>query len=446
MIGYADISCRKKSFLEYILSSACRVLVIALLGVPVGTRAGVPLDSIVAIVNDDVVMETQLDRQIERAKMELRQHDTKVPPADVLRKQVLERLILMKIQLQLAEQTGLRVDDDTLNRAISNIAAENGLSLGKFRDVIENEGYRYSQFREDIRDEIVVSRLRQRQVDNLIHVTDREVDNYLATQKQQDKVDKEYHLAHILIGLPEGASPEGIEERRTKAAEVLERLRAGADFKEMAIAVSDGQQAREGGDLGWRRAAEVPTLFADALGSLQEGATSDLMRNPSGFHIVKLLGTRNAGAHVVKQTRARHILIQTNELVSGDNARTRLTQLKQRIEGGEDFGELARSHSSDKGTAAKGGDLGWVSPGSLAPKFEEVMNSLSPGGISDPFETDYGWHIVQVRDRRDHDDSQELIRTQAREAIRQHRLEQEHQAWLRRLRDEAFVEYRIDGE
>jgi peptidyl-prolyl cis-trans isomerase SurA len=403
------------------------------------------MDSIVAVVNDDVVMQSQLSRYLDRIKIELRQRNTELPSAEVLRRQALERLVLMKIQLQIAEQTGLKVDDETLNRAISTIASDNGMDLERFRTTIDSQGYSFSQFREDIRQEIIVSKLRQKQVDNLIHISDREIDNYLATQAQQNDVESEYRLSHILVGTPEGASPEAIEKARKKAEGVLERLREGEDFKKVAVAESDGQQALEGGDLGWRRASEIPGMFADAVKSLKEGELSDLIRSPSGFHIVKLTGVRSAtGTQMVKQTHAQHILVKPNELVSAEQARTRLQQLKARIVGGDKFPELARAHSEDKATAAKGGNLGWVNPGDLMPKFEEAMNALAPGEISEPFETDFGWHIVQVLDRREHDASTQLLRNKARDAIRQRKAEEERQAWLRRLRDEAYVEYRTD--
>jgi peptidyl-prolyl cis-trans isomerase SurA len=301
-------------------------------------KSGESLNAIVAIVNDDVIMASEHRQQMERLGFEIRQRHMELPPDDILQKQALERLILLKIQLQLAKEAGIQIDDGMLNRAISNIAAENKISLEQFHAVLAKEGYDFGRFREDIRDEITVARLRQKQVDNLIHITDREIDNYLATQSRQ---------------------------------------------------------GQSGGDV-----------------------------------------------HVIQQTHARHILITPDELTAAEEAQERLRKLKVRIENSEDFAELARAHSVDKGTASKGGDLGWVNPGDLVPKFEEVMNQLKPGGISLPFETDFGWHIVQVLDRRSHDSTAEVVRTKAREAIRQRKLEEEYQAWQRRLRDEAYVEYR----
>ena len=408
------------------------------------TAAAEPLDAIIAVVNDDVVMASEINRMFERVKAELQQQRGDPPPDAALRRQVLERLIVMKIQLQLAAQTGLKVDDDTLNRAVSNIASENGMPLARFREAVERDGYDFAQFREDVRNEIIISRLRQREVSNLVHVSDREIDNYLATQVQQDTIEMEYRLAHILVATPQAASEEDAEKARKKAEKLLRRVRAGEDFLRMAASISDDPQALDSGDLGWRKAGEVPTVFSEAVTSLREGEVSDVIGSPSGYHIIKLLGVRSAGEELtVKQTRARHILIKPSELMSSDDVQERLHKLKKRIEAGDDFDDLARSHSEDKATAAKGGDLGWVSPGDLAPKFDEVMGPLSPNGISDPFETELGWHIVQVLKRRDHDNTREALRGKARDAIRRRKIEETGQAWLRRLRDEAYVEYRF---
>jgi len=408
------------------------------------TAAAEPLDAIIAVVNDDIVMASEINRMFERVKAESQQQRGDSPPDAALRRQVLERLIVMKIQLQLAAQTGLKVDDDTLNRAVSNIASENGMPLARFREAVERDGYDFAQFREDIRNEIIISRLRQREVSNLVHVSDREIDNYLATQVQQDTIEMEYRLAHILVATPQAASEEDAEKARKKAEKLLRRVRAGDDFLRMAAENSGDSQALDSGDLGWRKAGEVPTVFSEVVTSLREGEVSDVIGSPSGYHIIKLLGVRSAGEELtVKQTRARHILIKPSELMSSDDVRERLHKLKKRIEAGDDFDDLARSHSEDKATAAKGGDLGWVSPGDLAPKFDEVMGPLSPDGISDPFETELGWHIVQVLQRRDHDNTREALRAKARDAIRQRKIEETGQAWLRRLRDEAYVEYRF---
>jgi peptidyl-prolyl cis-trans isomerase SurA len=405
--------------------------------------AGEPIDAIVAVVNDDIVMASELKRFMQRIRAELSQRKAELPPPEIFQKQALERLIMMKVQLQSAQQMGMRVDDDTLNRAISNIAAQNNMTLEQFRGALQHDGYSFDQFREDIRNEIAITRLRQRQVDTQIHVTDREIDNYLSTQAQQGQSGAEYHLAHILIGTPEGATPDQTEAAQEEANAVLQRLRAGEDFKKVAMEVSDSQQALEGGDMGWRKAAEVPSLFADNLRAMKKGGVSELIRNPSGFHIIKLMDVRDDAIRSITQTLARHILIKPDELTPAGEIPTQLNRLKARIEAGEDFADLARSHSDDKGSAAKGGDLGWSNPGALVPKFEEVMNNLSIGAISPPFETEFGWHIVQVLQRREHDGTEDVMRAKAREAVRKRKQDEELQAWMHRLRDEAYVEYRI---
>ena len=422
-----------------------RALGLALLLLGPGVVAGgEPLDAIIAVVNDDVVMASELKRMVRRVQKEIEQRGGELPSDRVLNRQVLERLVLTKIQLQTARQTGVQVDDESLNRAMSNIAAENGMTLAQFRQAVESEGYGFVQFREDIRSEIMVSRLRQRQVDNLIHVSDREIDNYLATQARQEKIDHEYHLAQILVAVPEDADADARKAARDKAQAALERLRQGEDFERVAIAVSDDQEALEGGDLGWRKTGEIPAIYAGVATSLREGGVSDLIESPNGYHIVKLIAVRGGDTGLVTETHARHILVKPDDLVSAETARARLDRLRDRVLAGEDFAGLARLNSADKQSAAKGGDLGWMSPGNLVPKFEDAMTALEPGGVSEPFETEFGWHIVQVVERRRRDNTVEAMRAQAREAIRRRKGEEERQAWLRRLRDEAYVEYRLE--
>ncbi len=404
----------------------------------------VPLDRIVAVVNDDVIVQSELDRQLRTVVSELRRKGTRLPPREVLERQVLERLVLKRLQLQMAERTGVRIEDDLLNKAVREIAARNGLTLGQFREVLERDGYDFAAFREDIREKLVLEQLRRRQVDNRIQVTEREVDDLLRTREHQTGQGREYRLAHILIATPDAASPEVIQEREAEARETLQRLRDGADFDRLAVEVSDAQDALEGGDLGWRKEDQLPSVFADVVPGMEAGEVSDVLRSSGGFHIVKVQDVRHGERQMVRQTRARHILIRPDELASEGDVRTRLRQLRSRIVDGDDFAELARAHSQDRASAAKGGDLGWVSPGDMVPAFEERMNRLAPGEVSVPFQSPFGWHIVQVLERRQHDSTEELRRSEAREAIHQRKLEEEVQAWLRRLLDEAFVEYRLD--
>ena len=407
-------------------------------------QAGVPLDRIIAVVNRDVIMLSELEDKLRTVRSQLEQQGTRLPPATALERQVLDRLIQSRLQLQLAARTGIRVDDETLNRTISNIAAENKVTLTQFREILEKDGYNYESFREDIRNEITITRLRQRQVENRIAVTDREIDNFLATQEHQGNVETQIRLAHILIATPEASTPEEIEQTRMVAAKVVEDLQKGQDFAQMAATVSDGQQALAGGDLGWRRPDQIPTLFSDYISDMKSGDISELIQSPSGFHIIKLVEIRSSEKLIVQQTQARHILIQIDELTTEEDALTRLEQLLLRIEGGDDFAILAKAHSDDSVSAIEGGDLGWVNPGDLVPKFEQVMDALEPGETSKPFQSDFGWHIVQVIERREHDSTETVKRAKAREAIRKRKMNEAHQNWLRQMRDNAYVEYRLD--
>lgn len=409
---------------------------------PVGDAAS--MDHIVALVDDAVILQSELDEMLANVKRQLHQQDGQLPPDDVLRKQVLERLVMMRLQLQFAERTGIRIDEEKLNAALANIAQQNKLSLGDFRQALEREGFNFAHFRDNIRDQMIISQLQQRQVNSLVTVSDQEVDNFLANAKLQGGVGDEYHLAHILIAVPEDASADKVAAAHSKAQRVLDELRGGADFQKMAVSVSDAQQALEGGDLGWRSVAQIPSMFVDIVTHMKPGEVSDLVRSPSGFHLIKLIDHRGMDKHSVMQTHARHILIRTNDLVSDDDAKARLEQLKQRLEGGDDFAALARAHSDDAVSAAKGGDLGWISPGDLDPQFEEVMTALAPSKFSAPFRTQFGWHLVQVLERRTFDDTKDFRRNLAREMIRKRKAEEEIEIWLRRLRDEAYVEYRND--
>ena len=403
------------------------------------------LDRIVAVINDDVIMRSELAEKIRGVTAQMQEQNIPLPPLDILEKQVLDRLIMTRLQIQMAQNTGIRVDDETLNRTISNIARENELNLNQFREILEQDGYGYETFRKEIRDEILISRLQQRQVDNRVIVTDREIDNYLSNQEHQGETDIEFHIAHILVAIPEGASTRQVTRSRETAEKALGELQAGADFASMAATYSDGQQALDGGDLGWRKAGQVPTLFADFISDMEVGGLSDIIKSPSGYHIIKLLDKRSSEQVVVTQTRARHILVRPDELTTPEDALRRLQQLRMRIEGGDDFEELAKAHSADTMSAAEGGDLGWMNPGDLVPEFENVMNSLEPGVTSQPFRSQFGFHIVQVLDRREHDSTEDIKRARAREAIRRRKLEEARTDWLRQMRDEAYVEYRLDS-
>jgi len=402
-----------------------------------------PLDRVVAVVNDEVVTETELDREVKTVKNRLSEQGIPVPAADLLRSQVLNRLITKHLQLQLAKKTGIRVDDETLNKTIERIASQNKMTLPELRDVIERDGLSFATFREDIRDEVAISRLKQRQVESNIVVTSQEIDQFIANQLVGDDVNDEFHLSHILIAVPEAAGPDKVQAFRDKADKIAKMLAGGADFAKVAIEYSDGRQALDGGDLGWRKAKELPSIFARIVPNMKVGETSDIIRSPSGFHIIKLVGRHRGERHMITEHHVRHILIDTNDVVDDRMAKEKLLKLRERIQSGADFAELARANSQDKGSAAKGGDLGWVKPGEVDPDFEKVVESLKPGQISMPFKTQFGWHIVQLVEARKVDDTEDYNRAKAREAIRQRKVDEQYQQWLRRLRDEAYVVNRL---
>lgn len=403
------------------------------------------IDRIVAVANDDVITYTELEKRMRLVKQQLKQRGAKMPPDDILRKQILEQMILERLQLQVAQQVGIRVDDETINKVINNIAKENHFTLEQFREVLAREGYDFADFRQNIKKDITISQLRQRRVESRVTVTEQEVDNYLMSMANQQGSNDEFHLAHILIALPEAASPDQIQAAKQKAQTILNQLRLGADFAETAIAVSNGQKALEGGDLGWRKGGQLPTLFSDAVITMQVGQLSDVIRSPSGFHIIKLLDRRSTQQrHTIQQTLARHILVRPNEVVSNAEAKQRITRLYQRIKNGADFGQLARASSDDTASAVKGGSLGWVNPGVMVPEFEQQMNRLQPGQISKPFETQFGWHIVQVMSRRQYDDTKQFERAQARQQIGRRKADDAVENWLREMRSEAYVEYRLN--
>jgi peptidyl-prolyl cis-trans isomerase SurA len=401
------------------------------------------LDRIVAVVEDDVILDRELTLETMGIVKKLEANKVMIPPPFVLRKQVLERLIVDKLQRQLAAKSGIRVSDEMLRSSVADIARRNGLTVDEFRVELEGQGMSFQGFEESIRNEIIVNQLRAREVGARIKVTDREVNHYLETQGVS-KEQVQYHLGHILISVPEAASSSIIKTAKEKADKVIADLRKGADFKQTAVAVSDGGNALKGGDLGWRGLGEIPTLFVNAVAKMNQGDIAELIRSPSGFHIIKMLELRGVNKHIVTKTRARHILIKTNELIDDAEAKKRLQSLKARVQDGDGFATLARSNSDDKGSAINGGDLNWVGPGDLVPPFEAAMNQLDINGISDPIQTQFGWHIIQVQEREDRDNSVEHKKNRVREEIRKRKIEEETELWLRRLRDEAFVDINLD--
>jgi peptidyl-prolyl cis-trans isomerase SurA len=408
---------------------------------PAAGRDAVLVDRIVAVVGKDVITLTELDERTGRAARELGRARIPVPERAVLQRQVLERLVMDKAQLQRAADTGVRVDELQLDRAVQRVAQSNDMTLAQFRAALERDGVPFESFRAELRQQIVLARLREREVDDRVQVSEAEIDLYLQENRASAV---EYDVAHILLGVPEQASPEAVERARARAGRVRDEARAGGDFAKLAASYSDAGDALQGGALGWRAPGRLPELFAEALAGLQAGQVSEVLRSPAGFHVVKLLGRREAGATApVTQTRARHILVKTSEVVSEDDARRRLEALRSRILAGADFAELARLNSED-GTAARGGDLGWVYPGDTVPEFERAMNALAPGELSQPVRTPFGFHLIRVEARRAADVSEERRRQQARQALRERKAEEAYQEWLRQLRDRTYVELRLE--
>ena len=402
------------------------------------------LDRIVAVVNEDVITRRDLDDRMRVVSVQLREQGTPAPPTDVLEKQVLDRMIYTRVQLQFAKETGLRVDDGQLDSAIARIAENNKITPAKLRETLEKDGVSFAKFREDIRDEIVMSRLREREVDNKITVAESEIDNLLNALKSQDGKTEEFDLSHILVRVPEQASPEQLSDRRARAEKALAQIKAGTDFRQVAASFSDAPDAVQGGAMGWRELARLPSIFAETIKSMSPGEVSAILRSPNGMHIVRLNGRRGQNAPViVVQTHPRHILIKTSEVVSEGDARERLVKLKERLDNKADFAELARLQSED-GSASRGGDLGWLSPGDTVPEFEKAMDALKLGEISGPVRSPFGWHIIQVIERRNEDMSKQRERLQARASLREQKADEAYQEWLRQLRDKAFVEFRLE--
>lgn len=410
-------------------------------------QSSLMVDRIVAVVNKEVVTASELRERVELAERELRRQRTPVPERALLERQVLERLIIDKAQLQLAAEGGIRIDELQLDRAIERIAESNSMTLAAFRQALEKDGVVLARFREEVRQQIAMQRLREREVDERIEVGETEIDLYLDEQKAGQGERADYNLAHLLVRLPDQASPERIEQARARAAKVLAEARAGGDFAALAASYSDAGDALQGGQMGWRASDRLPDIFANALRAMKPGEVSEVLRSPAGFHVLKLIERRGAGAEqVLAQTRLRHILVKTSEVVSEADARRRLADLRERIvTGGADFAALARQHSADA-SAPRGGDLGWVFAGDTVPEFERAMDALKPQEVSQPVKTPFGWHLIQVLERRTGSLPPERLRLMARQALRERKSEEAYQEWLRQLRDRTYVEIRLEDK
>jgi len=400
------------------------------------------LDRVAAVVNEGVVTTTELDEQVAAITDRLREQRTELPPADVLRSQVLDRLVMQEIQFQRANRVGIKIGDEQVNAALSDIARRNNLTLAQLPQALAQQGVDYASYRENMRKEIMLSSLRQRDVLQRISITPRELDQFMDRLKRLPSEFQEYNISHILIAVPEDATPARVDELGARAQDIYERASKAEDFGRLAVAYSNSQTALEGGQLGWRKGPELPTFLAEVIVRLKPGEVSEPLRTPSGFHLVKLNDIRSTeqGSAIVEQTHARHILLKPNELQDDATIRTRLEQLRDRILKGEDFATLASSISEDSGSAVNGGDLDWMAPGSFVPEFEAQMAQLKDGEISEPFRTNFGWHIVQVLGRRQFDTTEENFRARAYAQLRESKADEETELWLRRLRDEAFVE------
>ncbi len=428
-----------KGLKQLILSALC---LLAFSSQMVNARV-IPLDSIVAVVDKDVVMKSELDSRMAAVKRQLKARNISIPDDSVLAEQVLQQLILENIQLQMGQRAGIKIDDWTLNDAISKIARRNGMTVQQFKAKLASDGISFAQARSDIRREMLINRVRQRMVAERVHISEQQIDNFLKSPEGQSRLETEYRLGHILIPTPENASPAQIKEAQKQADVVMAKLKEGTHFPQLALAYSKGQNALKGGDLGWRKADQLPTLFAEQAMTMEKGQVSGPVRSPNGFHIFKLLDLKGDVKHVQEQVDVRHILIKPNEIRNNLDAKMLAEQLYKRIKKGESFTELAKAYSDDTASALNGGNLGWVNPASLVPEFQLVMNNEPLNTVSKPFKTAYGWHILEVLGKRKSDISDEVRRNQVRELLGNRKFEEELSVWLREIRDQAYVEDRL---
>jgi len=407
------------------------------------------LDRVVAVVNDEVITNNELQSRLAIAETQLRRQNIALPARPILTRQVLERMIIDRAQLQLAKETGVRVDDTTVNAAIARIAEQNRLSLPQFRERVEKEGISFARFRDDVRDDIILGRLRDREVDSRVQVAEGEIDNFIAEKTGVAVNSVEYNIAQILLRVPENASADAIEAVRKRAEELATQAREGADFARLAASYSSAPEALAGGELGWRTAERLPTLFLDTIKDLKPGEIGPVVRSAGGFHVLKLTGKRSAvegklATGSLQQTRVRHILLRVSEVTPEADVLRRLNDLRERVvRGGQDFGQLARLHSVDP-SATRGGDLGWIYPGDTVPEFERAMNALKVGEVSEPVRTPFGWHLIQVEERRTDESPVERNRLAARQALRERKADEAYSEWLQQLRDRTHVELKLD--
>ncbi len=418
-------------------------LVAALLTATAANGAQQMLDRIIAVVNDGVILQSELDRAMAQGRDQIKERGIAPPSEEVLRTQVMERLILMRLQTQRAQEGGIKVDDRELNEVMTNIAAQNKMTLAEFARQIHEDGQDFLAVREQIRDEVVMQRLRAKEVEGRVLVTDEDIDLFLANEGKTPNT--EYRVSHILVSVPDGAATDVREKAHAKADAIRKKLDGGADFAQTAIASSNGQQALEGGDLGWRKLDDMPELFAQELPKLKDNEMSPVMETASGFHIIKLAGKRSTGERSqVTETHAEHILLQANAIRDEDATKQQARELHEELKKGGDFHALAKKFSDDPGSKASGGDLGWTPSGAFTPDFQKQIDGLKAGEMTAPFRTGFGWHIARVVERRTRDTTDEARRQKARQSIQNRKMAEEYESWLRKLREEAYVEYRLD--
>jgi peptidyl-prolyl cis-trans isomerase SurA len=398
------------------------------------------LDKIVAIVDDDIIMLSELNERVRSIKNRLSRQGTPLPPDDVVEKRVLDQLIIESIQLQLAYRAGIRVPDEQLTETLENIARSNQMTLAQFEAQLAMEGESYASAREQIRREVIISRLQKREVDRRVRVTEQEVKNFLASKEGRTRSGTEYYIGHILVALSENPTEEDLAQAQQRADDIISELRAGEDFSKVAVARSDGRQALDGGILGWRKESELPTIAQDIIPALAINEPSNPIRTGSGFHILSVLDKRGGQQQLVEQTKVRHILIAPSTIRTEAEAREIIDKLYERIQGGDDFAELARSNSDDPVSAIDGGNLDWVMPGQMVPAFEQTMEQTETGSISAPFRSTFGWHILQVLDRRSQDMGELIQTNQAQQILHRRKYEEELAFWLLEIKDEAFIE------
>jgi peptidyl-prolyl cis-trans isomerase SurA len=408
------------------------------------SSSGQLLDRVAATVNEGVVLSSEVDEQMMMLSDRLRSQNVELPAQNVLRQQVMERLVLQELQMQRADRAGIKVSDEILNNAMRDLATQNRIPLDQLPTALAQQGIDYASYRENMRKELVMQMLRQRDVFARINVSPREIDQFLDRQKKMPSESNEYNISHILIAVPQAATPEQLEESERKANDVYQKASSGEDFSRLAVAYSNAQTALEGGSLGWRKGPELPTFLAEVVSGLKAGDVTKPIRTPSGYHLVRLNEVRGNTTTIVNQVHARHILIKPNELQDDATVKQKLEGIRDRIlNKGENFTAVASVVSEDPGSAAEGGDLGWAGPGTFVPEFEKQLAQLQPDEISQPFRTQFGWHIFQLLGRRQFDNTQDMQRQKAFQALRESKADEEVELWLRRLRDEAYVEYKL---